>query len=337
MITKIKISGFQAHRNLTIELDPRVTTLTGPSDVGKSSVIRAIRWAMLNIPVSSLIHDGCKKAAVDVTIGEATVRRERGSGNAYYLDESEFRAFRSDVPEPISRVTNLHEVNFQGQHDPIYWFSASAGDVGRQLNSVVNLDVIDKTLAEANRIFNKAKTLAEGAADNLSEATKDCDDIAWVIKADKAYTIVEAQAKRCGQLRSTRDQAASAIQKVLVLQERAAASREIAEKAASLARKAGRAGKAAGLSRKLKSLLESISRADAARRQPVPDLGKLEASKAGVTEAAKQLQDLKDIIDACHERYRRKVAAWSIHLAAVAHFDEQADICPLCGQGITHE
>lgn len=41
MIRRIVLRNFQNHRRLRIDLDPRVTTVVGPSDAGKSAVVRA--------------------------------------------------------------------------------------------------------------------------------------------------------------------------------------------------------------------------------------------------------------------------------------------------------
>ena len=46
MIKKISIKNFQSHINTEIELDPEVTIVTGDSNAGKTSVIRAIKWVL---------------------------------------------------------------------------------------------------------------------------------------------------------------------------------------------------------------------------------------------------------------------------------------------------
>jgi hypothetical protein len=300
MIGRIDINGFQAHRQLTLELDPRVTTVVGPSDTGKSSVIRAVRWALLNVPVSSLIHDGCKKAVVRIEVDGQVVIRERGTENAYRLDGEEYRAFRTDVPQPVADHVNLHEVNFQGQHDPIYWFSSSAGDVCRQLNAVVNLDVIDKTLTEATRIFNRAKTLAEQAAETLSKSVADRDALSWIDEADEQWQRVESLESRCKFFQDQRDDLEQAATRTKQAGDRATEARNIAEKAAVLTSKAGRAGKAYKQTCHLRGLLDAVSRADTIRKQPVPDLDKLEHTRDRHGKVQKQHRALSVAVGDCH-------------------------------------
>ena len=300
MISKIDIKNFQAHRQLTLELDPKLTTITGPSDTGKSSVIRAVRWALLNVPVSSLIHDGCKKATVRIEVDGQVVIRERGSENVYRLDGEEYKAFRTHVNHPIADLVNLHDVNFQGQHDPIYWFSSSAGDVCRQLNAVVNLDVIDKTLSEATRIFNRAKTLAEQAAETLAKSVADRDRLSWVGEADQDYRQVESLESRRKFFRDQRDDLAQAVAKTKQAGDRAAKARNIAEKAASVASKAGRAGRAYKQTCQLRGLLDAVSRADTIRKQPIPNLDKLETTRDRHGEVRKRYRALSAAVGDCH-------------------------------------
>lgn len=190
-ISSIHLTNFQAHSDLLIELDERVTTIVGPSDVGKSSVVRALRWAALNVPVGCMIKDGTKQASVELIADGRRVVRTRGSENAYSLDGKEYRAFRSDVPQDISTLLNLSDLNFQGQHDPLYWFSSTAGDVSRQLNAVVNLEIIDKTLAEAAREANRAKMLMEAAEEQLTQSVAERDLLKWVEDADADFKKVE--------------------------------------------------------------------------------------------------------------------------------------------------
>lgn len=176
---------------MLIELDERVTTVIGPSDVGKSSVVRALRWAALNVPVGCMIRDGAKQASVELIVDGRRIVRTRGSENSYSLDGQEYRAFRTDVPQDIAALLNLSDLNFQGQHDPLYWFSSTAGDVSRQLNAVVNLEIIDRTLFESTREVNRSKQLLETAEENLTRSVAERDGLRWVEEADAEFKKVE--------------------------------------------------------------------------------------------------------------------------------------------------
>jgi exonuclease SbcC len=93
VIDKVTIQNFQAHERLVVNLDPHITTITGPSDTGKSSIIRALRWVALNKPRGdSFIRHGAKWARVKVTVDGEVVQRRRGSKNLYKINDSVYES-----------------------------------------------------------------------------------------------------------------------------------------------------------------------------------------------------------------------------------------------------
>ena len=172
MLTKLSIRHFQKHHKLQLLFDPHVTTLVGPSDVGKSSVIRAIRWAATNKPQGdAYIQDGEKFTRVKLSTSEHTVTRIKGAGeNSYGLDHSTFKAFGNDVPPDVSKALGLQEINFQGQYDSPFWFAETAGEVSRQLNKIVNLSIIDSVLSYLAAALRKTRVEIEVIQGRLEEA-----------------------------------------------------------------------------------------------------------------------------------------------------------------------
>ncbi len=49
-IKKVRIQGFQSHLDSTFTLSPGLNVITGPSDAGKTAIIRALRWLAFNEP-----------------------------------------------------------------------------------------------------------------------------------------------------------------------------------------------------------------------------------------------------------------------------------------------
>lgn len=149
----IVLESFQRHGLLGFEFSPGITTIRGETDRGKSSVLRALRWACLNdLGGDEFIREGARRTKVELVVESPPLRAKivRGKGdkgNLYSLGKQEFKAFGSGVPEAISSLLNVSEINFQGQHDAPFWFSESAGEVSRQLNAIVDLSVIDTSLA----------------------------------------------------------------------------------------------------------------------------------------------------------------------------------------------
>jgi len=209
MLTQLQILNFQNQSRQVIDFDPNVTVLTGPSDSGKSAVIRALRWACTNTPAGdAFIQDGKKDVGVRLKIAGRTIERRKGSkGNEYRIDGKKFKSFGSNVPEPIADFLNLSEVTWQGQHDAPFWLAETAGQVGRELNAVVNLESIDAALLMVNRLTTKAKVSQEAAQDRLKGATEASEASEWVevAKADMgeleaSHSIHEGLVSRFGRL-----------------------------------------------------------------------------------------------------------------------------------------
>ncbi len=60
---------YQAHDPFALDFDPLVTVLIGPSDAGKSSLLRALRWLATNRPEGdSFVPWGGTKASAVLTL-----------------------------------------------------------------------------------------------------------------------------------------------------------------------------------------------------------------------------------------------------------------------------
>lgn len=181
MIEYVSITNFQTHSFLDIDLDPHCTVLVGPSDVGKSTVIRAFRWCLLNQVDPDFITWDNDFARVAVGVdGHVVVRKQGKQGNVYKLDDAEYVSFRSNVPEPISNLFNVTEVNFQGQHDSIFWLADTPGQVSKELNQIVNLGVIDSTLSNIADELRASRTVVKVSAERLEKAIAKKEVLAFV-------------------------------------------------------------------------------------------------------------------------------------------------------------
>jgi|19_taG_2_1085344.scaffolds.fasta_scaffold00070_77 DNA repair exonuclease SbcCD ATPase subunit len=192
MIESLFIKNFQTHEKMRVDFD-RVTTIVGPSDVGKSSIIRSLVWALTNAPSgTAFIRTGESSCAVKVLVDGHTVIRSRGkSNNEYKMDGAEFKAFGSNVPDSIADVINVLDVNLQGQFDSPFWLSLSAGEVSRRLNEVVDLSLIDKclSLSKSRHADQKKRRDIYHEAAEKSEAA--VEDLLWIDDASVEFADLE--------------------------------------------------------------------------------------------------------------------------------------------------
>ncbi len=194
MIEKIRIQNFRTHAKNTIDFDKGVTTIIGSSFAGKSTIIKALKWNIRNKPAGdSVIKWGTDKTVVRVSFdNEKSVTRIRGkSANTYKLGKKEFTAFGNDVPKAIADLFNISDINFQGQFDSHFWFSETAGEVSRQLNKIVNLEMIDNTLSNIASQLRKTKIKIEIVGEDLENASTRKKELVYVKGLNADFIRVE--------------------------------------------------------------------------------------------------------------------------------------------------
>lgn len=120
-ITKITIENFQSHKRTIIEPASTggLTVIVGPSDTGKTVIIRALRWLFYNHPQGiDFIRTGATFARVTVEYesGHKVIRERTVSTNRYkivYPDREGpevFEGFGNSVPLEVQEVTGVRPV-----------------------------------------------------------------------------------------------------------------------------------------------------------------------------------------------------------------------------------
>ncbi len=204
MINKITLRNFQKWKRLEVETG-QITTLIGPTDIGKSAVIRALGWIALNRPKGDAFRRfGTKTAGITLDIDGRRLTRKRGAENAYTLDGENYKAFGSDVPEPIADFLGVDELNFQQQHDPVYLLSESAGIIAKRLNKVVDLSSIDLVLDHSAKKSRSLKIAAEFAQEQVDTAEKEIADLKWVQNESRVLAGIK---QRFEEVKSLEDEA----------------------------------------------------------------------------------------------------------------------------------
>jgi len=216
MIERLLIEDFQAHHKLAIDLDPAVTTIVGPSDAGKSAVIRALIWLATNRPLGdTFIRDGVKQARVTLHVDGHEIVRTRGKSiNTYSIDGEELKAFGNDVPEGIANFLNLSNINLQHQHDAPFWFSKTAGEVSRQLNQIVDLSIIDHTLGNLEQVHRATTAEVLSLEQQEEQAKEERSALSWVRKAQGDLDKLEEREEQWEAAQDTHRDATERVQAV---------------------------------------------------------------------------------------------------------------------------
>lgn len=160
-IDSITLKNFQIHKNTTLEFSPGVNVILGETDQGKSSIAKALYWFFFNRPSGDeFISTGKKECRVQITSGANIASRVKNTSglNQYILNDTEFNALRTDVPDEIKQALKITDTNIQLQFDPPFLLDLNAGDVAKKLNTVIGISEIDSSLKYINSVVRACST-----------------------------------------------------------------------------------------------------------------------------------------------------------------------------------
>ena len=165
MIKTLILENFQSHKNTEIGFLPGVNVIVGRSDVGKSTILRALSWALFNTPDGlDMIRHGQKICKVVIVFHDGTIiqRNRSKAKNEYVLEvgdqQYKFSGFGRSVPDEIKKVVNMQEINISSQFSQFFLLSDSSGEVARKLNKIARLDLIDKVIKYVNKEIRQNKS-----------------------------------------------------------------------------------------------------------------------------------------------------------------------------------
>jgi len=198
MIQKLLIKNFQIHKRSELEFSPGINVITGSSDEGKSTIIRAIKWLVSNTPrgKSFLRNNMGKKDECSVTMeinNHSVTRRttKSNSVNQYVLDGEEYNAVRSEVPQPVQEAVNITNTNVQPQHEFTFLLSDTPGEVAKKLNDVIGVDIIDNALKYVDSLKRKTNSKLNYVKEEIVNIQQKIDEYENVDDIDKILTECE--------------------------------------------------------------------------------------------------------------------------------------------------
>lgn len=331
MIERLLIQNFQRHRKLAIDFPAGITTIVGPSDAGKSAILRALRWVATNNPGGdAFVRHGAGGCTVRLVVDGRTITRRRstdGETNTYNLDKAEYRAFGRGVPADIELLLNMGPVCWQRQHDAPFWFSESPGEVSRQLNAIVNLGVIDEKLAHTARELHRGRVRLEVAEEALTTAKAEHDGLAWVRVFENDLTVVE-DAEDEAAVKRGRVVACAAL--VADATHYATTATRAADGAKTAARAVAAGTEARGHIARRRLLVELCREARSARRKTereIPDFGAVQRARAAARRTADAVSSFHDVL---HTARQQKRSLEECQERLRKHLAEMPPNCPTC-------
>lgn len=162
MIQSLKIKNFQSHKESELVFDSGLNIITGPSDSGKTAILRSLYWLFNNRPSGEEFRSNWGgDTVVQVRIDGKIIRRTKGSKNEYFFNKISNVAFGQDVPEEIKSFLNIQEINLQRQLDEPFLLNLSPGKVAEHFNRLARIDDIDNAIKEIQKDIRSTNILIE--------------------------------------------------------------------------------------------------------------------------------------------------------------------------------
>ena len=339
MLQKLTIKNFLRNKKLSIIFGKHITTIVGKSAAGKSSAVRALRYAMQNIPAGCrFINWDADEAKVILKADDhKIVRRRSVKINTYKLDKRVMKSFKHNVPDDIKNLMNVSDINFQRQDAKHFWFSLSPPEVGRQLNQIVNLENIDTALSKISSKIRTTKTKEKIHAVNVSSLRQIISESSYIIDLNSQLTSIENHQETI----NTRTRQMTILNDLI---SDGTSSRDLEFDASGRARAAvvtllrfDRLRNMEFESNTLKKTLKTAKKAAIMTRTPVPDIGTLSSCFDWFEQTTKQKRELKILIGEAktwRSKKRKENTRKKHGENSLAKILKNA--CPICGTPIKY-
>lgn len=149
--------------------------------------MRLLEWVFKNRPKGESFRNTEleKKDLVSGSIafddGGWIIRSKGGKTNQYEIESGILKALRTDVPQEVSKISKIKDVNIQSQHPSEQYFmlTESPGQVAKQFNKVVGLTIMDDALIKINGNVRTTKHKCDSANESIESHEKQIDALAW--------------------------------------------------------------------------------------------------------------------------------------------------------------
>ena len=200
-LRELELKNFQKHSSLKLELTPGLNIVAGPTDSGKSSIFRAIRWLLTNRPRGIDAYRTYRSQgpiSVSMVFEDGEVKRIKGAKENDYIlkigDEvTTFSTVKTDVPLEVKEFLKIPDFVLQGQHDQYYLLQSSPGEVVREIQKLVDLDIISSVIQMANQHINTCKANLRAYQKTKEEYEQELDRLAGIPDLMKEVEFIEAQ------------------------------------------------------------------------------------------------------------------------------------------------
>lgn len=184
-ITGVAIQGFQSHTGSFLQLGPGLNVITGPSDSGKTAIIRAVRWVAFGEPSGeAFVNEKTGEAQVSIQMdnGVTITKRRRSKKTTYLLqadpgDEGQLFE-KAEVPEEVKAALGINKqtfgdfvtaLNFAFQLEAPFLISETASAGAKILGKLAGTEEVDGAIKDVSKDTYQARQERSQAEKDIAE------------------------------------------------------------------------------------------------------------------------------------------------------------------------
>ena len=238
MIESLHLVNFEKHNDTLIEFAPGINVIKGSTDQGKSTIRRALTYVAFSRPVQGRPNDKSKDSHVTICCtGIPPITRGRTGGkkgkNYYKIGSKEIygegkdplKAFKRTVPDEITEMLDLSEVNIQEQFKEYYLLQSTAGQVAKTIHKLLGMDLVDKTAKIANSAITAQAKLLESRKIQITNIETDIKKYDYIESLETEFTDLELAIQNYEELEAKSHNLTTLLERCKILQQRMAAAK----------------------------------------------------------------------------------------------------------------
>ncbi|MCX8074144.1 MAG: AAA family ATPase [Clostridia bacterium] len=232
-IEKIILHNFQSHEHSEIPFAD-FTAIVGPTDKGKSAIIRGIKWCLYNTPSGTdFIRHGQTTCYVELYFNDGTsIKRYRSNKDNYYdLINSDGTVIHLEAfgVGPVQEVLDFHqmkEVDFFGEKQSLnlctqmsqpFFLAESSQTKAVIIGKLANTDIVDLAIKNTSLEIRENKAIAKTIKAELSDTKQQLKELRNLGKMEKDINSIQKNLDKMTELQSKLRKIDSAKTKILTL------------------------------------------------------------------------------------------------------------------------
>lgn len=208
-INKVILENFQSHKYSEIDFNDGLNVIVGPSDQGKSAIIRGIKWALFNEPSGDyFIREGESYCSVTLKFSDnSSIKRYRSkSKNLYYLydadgNETIFEGFGTNVPLEIINSTNIkkiyldgkqsNSINISDQLEGSFLLSEKSATRANAIGRLVGVHLVDEAISDTLKDIRNLGLLKRNTSEQLNKQMEEMEKYDYLDELENTIKSLE--------------------------------------------------------------------------------------------------------------------------------------------------